>query len=421
VSKKQTSARNPPQSAVNRSGAPHRSATPIIAPFDTLVGQDIAARFLSAVVASGKPHHAYTFIGPLGAGKTTAARAFAQALLCENGGVDTCDTCVRVAHGSHPDFHLIEPQGTSGYLLGQIQALIRDSNRAPVRARRKVYLLPRADLLQDAAANALLKTLEEPPPNTVIILLARVRSAVKATLLSRCQILAFRRIPLKEALAIISQSTGASEVEARIALAATGGSLLYAKQFWRSPERRQLRVAVIEALERLPHADDADLLDMVKNLLVAMKAPLDVVLLEQQEYLQLSRDYLGKGALKRLEQQQRRELSSRERETIGEALEITRSWLRDIMMLRAYSFEAQTAQTHGALQPIEARGAQPTFDIVNADFYSNIQRLAGQVRLESCVRALEATQEAQKLIQYNVNPQLALEVLFLAIRAELEA
>ena len=420
--------------------APSAPAAPIIPPFSELVGQEIAARFLSAVVSEGRPHHAYAFIGPLGAGKTAAAQAFAQALLCPQGGGDNCDDCVRVAHGSHPDYHIVQPLGASGYLLQQIQDLIHDSNMAPLRAKRKVYLLTRADLL-DATANALLKTLEEPAPNTVFILLARTRGAVKETLLSRCQVLPFRWIPQQEAVALLCQSTGATPVEAQIALAATGGSLLYAEQFWRSQARRDLRVAVIETLERLPHADDADLLLMAKNLLVAMKAPLDVVILEQQNQLKLSQDYLGKGALKRLEQQQRRELSSRERDTLGETLEVTRSWLRDIMLLAARRGSAFAAFGEGdaGVSPLEtgvfvegdvgtspAKTTDPAGEhhppqIVNVDFYSNIERLAKQMRLESCVRALAATQEAQKQIQYNVNPQLALEVMLLAIRAELNS
>jgi DNA polymerase-3 subunit delta' len=369
----------------------------VIPPFDNLAGQQLVAKFLSAVIDSKNPGQSYLFVGPLGAGKTAAALAFARAILCDQNGSDDCDCCMRVVHGTHPDVHIIAPLGAKGYLAEQIRDLIHDSTLAPIRAKRKIYLISRADLLKDSSANALLKTLEEPPANTIFILLARTRDAVLETILSRCLVLAFRRIPEPEAIAIISQNTGATTQEARIALSSTGGSLLYAQEFWLSSTRRDLRLAVIEALERLPHSDDAQILEVVKSLLVLMKAPLDSVKLEQQKQLESSRDYLGKGSLSRLEQQHKRELTSKERQTIGEALDVARSWLRDIILVQSGLAE----------------------QAVNVDFHYNIELLAGKTQSSSIVQALEAVNQAQEQIQYNVNPQLALEVMLFSIREEL--
>lgn len=375
-----------------------RKDTSIAPPFDNLVGQELAARFLTAVVKSKNPAHAYLFAGPLGSGKTEAALAFAQALLCEQDGADNCDTCMRVAHGTHPDFHTVAPAGATGYLVEQTREIIASVSKTPVRAQRKVYLLTRADLLTSTTANALLKTLEEPPQATIFILLARNADAVLETITSRCQLLPFRRIPEDEAIATVVEKTGATSEDARIALAATGGSLFYAEQFWRSQERRNLRVATLESLERLVHADDAEVLESAKNLVVKMKAPLDVVKLEQQRRLDQSRDFLAPGAFGRLEQQLRRELTSRERETIGEILDVTRSWLRDIMMVQ-----------------MPGSGQEP----VNVDFITNIRRAGARMQLSSCVKALDAVDEAQRQIQYNVSLQLALEVMLFSLRQEL--
>jgi DNA polymerase-3 subunit delta' len=370
----------------------------IAPPFDELAGQDVVARFLTAVIQSKRPAHAYLFAGPLGSGKMEASLAFAQALLCQKGGADGCDTCVRVAHGTHPDFHIVTPVGVSGYLAEQIKELIASASMAPVRAKRKVYLLTRADQLSGHAANALLKTLEEPPDNTVFILMARNRDAVLDTIVSRCQVLPFRRIPENEAIATFVAKTGAPPADARIALAATGGSLFYAEQFWRSQERRNLRIATLEALERLAHLDDAGVLESAKDLIVKMKAPLDVVKLEQQRHLEQSRDFLAAGALGRLEQQHRRELTGRERETIGEILDVARSWLRDVMVFQ-----------------MPESGEQA----VNSDFITNIKKTTKHMSLAACVRALDAIDEAQRQIQYNVSLQLALEVMLFAIRDEM--
>jgi DNA polymerase-3 subunit delta' len=381
------------QASSQVSGAIAPPIAPTIAPpFDKLVGQELAARFLTAVIASGEPSQAYLFAGPLGSGKTEAANAFARALLCAHGGADDCDTCRRVLHGTHPDFHVITPGGASGYLIEQVQEVIASAALAPVRATRKVYLFTRADLLSGHAANALLKTLEETPANTVFILLARNRDAVLETIDSRCQVLVFCRIPEDEAIAAVVEKTGATPEQARIALATAGGSLFYAERFWRSRERRTLRDVTLKMLELLPHDDDASVLEAVVTLIKEMKTPLDVVRMEQERHLEQSREFLGSGALSRLEQQQRRELTSRERETIGEVLDVTRSWLRDLMAV-------QTP--------------------VNVDFHANIERLAQTVSLDACVRALDAVDEAQRQIQYNVNTQLAFEAMLFKIRREL--
>ena len=376
----------------------NKNSQPIQPPFDDLVGQSTAAYFLTAVIQSNKAAHAYLFAGPLGSSKTEAARAFAQALLCPKGGGDNCDSCMRVAHSTHPDFHIIAPAGVRGYVVEQIQEIIASAGMAPVRSHRKVYLLTRADLLSSNAANALLKTLEEPPDDTVFILLARNRDAVLETIISRCQVLPFRRIPESEALAILIEKLGATPEEARIALAATGGALFYAEEFWQSSERKNLRIATLEALERLARADDATVLESAKDLIVKMRAPLDVVKLEQQRRLEQSKDFLSAGNLSRLEQQLRREFTSRERETIGEILDVTRSWLRDLMIVQMPKSDQKP---------------------VNVDFITNIKRTAEHATMTSCVRALDAVDEAQQQIQYNVSLQLALEVMLFAIRTEL--
>lgn len=374
------------------------NATAIDPPFSELVDQPLVASFLSTACKANASSHAYLFVGPLGAGKTEAAQLLTRALLCPKGGCGTCDECIRVAHKTHPDYHIIEPQGAAGYLVNQITELIRDVSLAPMRATRKVYLFTRADLLKDSAANALLKTLEEPHESVSFILLARTREAVLPTISSRCQHLPFRYIPEHEAVRTLVERTGADEAAARRAFAAAGGSRSSAEQFLHSSERREARIAVIETLERLPLADDLEVLEAVRNLLTIFKQPLDAVKAEQQMQLETSKDFLTKSGLTQLEQQHKRELTSRERDTVGEALDITRSWLRDILLVRLGTPEK----------------------IVNDDFHYHIEQLAGHVDETAAVRALSAVDRAQEQMQYNVSKELALEALFFTLRGELE-
>ncbi|MDR0888458.1 MAG: DNA polymerase III subunit delta' [Coriobacteriales bacterium] len=374
------------------------STTQNPSPFDSLVGQPLVQKFLKNAVGTNKTTHAYMFVGPLGAGKTEAAYALAKALLCPNGGCNACDTCIRISHGTHPDVHTIEPLGAASYLADQIHELIHDTTLAPVRADHKVYIITRGDMLTGVSANALLKTLEEPLPDVTFILLARTRSSVLPTIMSRCTVLSFRRIPEREAAALLQERSGCDEADARIALSATGGSVYRAVNFVRSDVRRTRRLRVLEVIESLEGYDDLQILDAVKSLMSLFKEPLDEVKARQAEQLEQGKDALGKGALSRLEQQHKRELTSRERETVGSALDITRSWVRDVMLC---------ATGLGAA-------------ITNVDHSANIMRTSNHASEAACVRAMQAIDRAQEQIQYNVSIQLALESMLFTIRNELK-
>ena len=368
-------------------------------PFDRLAGQPLVARYLSSAVENRLTSHAYLFVGPIGAGKNEAAQALAKALACKQLGCGSCDDCIRVTRSTHPDVRLIEPEGAAGYVSDQIHQLIHDTNLAPIRAQNKVYIITRADLLNGAPANAFLKTLEEPPGRVVFILLARTRDSVLETLLSRCQVIAFRSISEDEAAQMLMDGSQVTRKEARIALASTGGSAYRAREYLGSSARRNGRIKVIEALERLPESDPLDVLESSRELLIYLKQPLDEVKSELERQLVERRDYLTKGALTALEQQQKRTLTARERDMIVEALNIMRSWLRDCILV-------QIGDSDG---------------MVNADFQYHIVRAANGSDLAALTRAIKAVDEAERQIHYNVSVQSAIEALFFRIRAELTA
>ncbi|MDR3053115.1 MAG: DNA polymerase III subunit delta' [Coriobacteriales bacterium] len=366
-------------------------------PFDSLVGQPLVAQFLTAAVAGARLSHAYLFMGPVGSGKTAAAQALAQAILCKQNGCGACDDCIRVARGTHPDVHIVEPLGANGYVSEQIHEVIHDAALAPVRASSKVYIITRADLLQGSPANAFLKTLEEPLASVVFILLARTRDSVLGTIQSRCQVLAFRTIPSNEAEQLLCSLTGVDQTLARIALAAVGGSVHRAQEFLGQSARRDARIKTIETIEQLAQADDYELLQAARELLVALKAPLDSLKIAQEQELIERKDYLSKGAMTQLEQNHKRSLTARERAAVAEAFCIMRSWLRDCLLQRL-----------GTKEPI-----------VNSDFHYNIELTAPRVDEPSLTRALLAIDKAEQQLHYNVSVQLALEVLLFSLREEL--
>ncbi len=371
--------------------------TQSVSPFDSLVGQPLVTAFLKAAVAEQRISQAYLFVGPVGSGKTEAAKALAKALLCVQKGCGSCDDCRRVARQTHPDFHLIEPLGVDGYLAEQMRELIHDATLAPIRAKKKIYVITRADLLRGVPANAFLKTLEEPGSSVAFILMSRTRDSVMETLLSRCQIVAFRRIPQKEAVDLLCSLTNSSEKEVRIALAVTGDSPHRAYGYLRSSTRRNTRMMVIEKIERLSDSDDLEVLTAAKELLTAVKALLDEARIQQEQQLIDGRDYLSKTAMNALERRLKRELSSRERELIYEELAVVQSWLRDCLLLRA---------------------GQPD-ELINTDCSYLISQTASRVLEPDLVRALKAVDRAKEQIHYKVSVQLAIEVMLFSIREEL--
>src|SRR5687767_15282196 len=173
--------------------------------FAQLVGQEPAVATLSraaaaaAAVVAGRPAdagamtHAWLFTGPPGSGRSVAARAFAAALQCPDGGDGTCHACRTVLSGTHADVHVVVPDGLS-IGVAEARELVRVAGRAPSQGRWQMIIVEDADRMSEAAANAVLKMIEEPPPRTVVMLCAPSLHPddVPVTIRSRCRVVALR-------------------------------------------------------------------------------------------------------------------------------------------------------------------------------------------------------------------------------------
>jgi DNA polymerase-3 subunit gamma/tau len=201
--------------------------------FAEVVGQEPVVRTLSNAVERGQVHHAYLFVGSRGTGKTSMAKILAACLNCARGGgaptVDPCgecESCVSIARATSLD--VIEMDAASNNSVEDIRELRESVAYAPVSGGRKVYILDEAHMLSTAAWNAFLKTLEEPPPNTVFVLATTEAAKVPATVVDRCHRFDFQRPTVEQIAVVIRRAADAESIEipppavAALARAATG-------------------------------------------------------------------------------------------------------------------------------------------------------------------------------------------------------
>ncbi len=182
--------------------------------FSDLVGQDAVVRTLRTALTSGKLAHAYLFSGPRGSGKTSAAKILARCIDCVLGPTpepdNTCENCRAMLAGSALD--VVEVDAASNRGIEEIRALRESVKFAPASMRMKVFIIDEAHMLTREGANAFLKTLEEPPPHAAFILATTAPEALPATILSRCQRYAFRRIPISVMIARMREISDAEGI-----------------------------------------------------------------------------------------------------------------------------------------------------------------------------------------------------------------
>ena len=351
-------------------------------PFASVPEQVEAKRLLSAALADGGAH-AFLLHGPAGVGKRTAAFAFAGALLGDVG---------RVVARSHPDLYVLAPLGEM-IRIDDVRALRHDLHMRPFEADRRVYLVLDADRMNADAADALLKDLEEPPPYAVIVLVAAELGPLPPTILSRCQLVPFRRLSERAVREwIAQQAPERGEGEVRVLSRAAGGRLDRARRLL-DPDAAARREALIAAA-RSAYLDPAFDPREAAGVLLDAAADRGAEAKEREQAFVDTLDLPARDADQRVRRAQR----GAERDELLAGLEGLEAWYRDLVVVAA---GAESAAIH-------------------ADRLDDLREDAAAI--EGAAGAAERVRETWRALEeFNLNPSLALEALFVRIRRELRA
>jgi len=365
-----------------------------------IVGQTEVITWLQKAIESGRLSHAYLFWGPTGVGKRTIAKVFASALNCRDGGCGSCLSCIKIDHETHPDIFFIEPEGN--FLnIDQIRELQREVSLKPFEGKIKVCILDEVDRMTSPAANALLKTLEEPPPDLIFILITANLEGILPTIVSRCQLIRFKLVPSSKMVDILAAKYGMSRGQARLITLVSGGILGNALSLAASPWRLRRREIVLDIVEGIWDAGAVELSEAAGRLISEVKRPLRDLKEIQKKELETIEDLAFNKAhamrmRKRLDQRYKRETSHQERQGFEEILNILASWYRDLLILT----------------PIY-RGENL---LVNMDRIESLKRLSRNISLSQAQKAIEIIEGTKQLMRFNVNMHLAFEVMLFKLQ-----
>lgn len=222
--------------------------------FASIIGHERPVSILKRAIGNDALAHAYLFSGEQGIGKSMTAHALAAALNCAapspDGGCGACPSCRKTAARSHPDVHVLVPDGAE-IKIDQVRAAQSDLSLRPFEGRRKVLIVDNAETLNEASSNAFLKTLEEPPGESLIILVTSMPQSLLITIRSRCQELKFNPLPRKVLAEALRRLRSLDEGDALFLAALSRGSLGRALSM-DSAEEKQAREQVAGMLESLP-------------------------------------------------------------------------------------------------------------------------------------------------------------------------
>jgi DNA polymerase III subunit delta' len=378
--------------------------------FDELIGQERVVDVLVGAVAAAahapagsEMTHAWLFTGPPGSGRSVAARAFAAALQCPDGGCGVCHECRTTLGGSHPDVNLVVPEGLH-LMIREAREIVAASFRAPSRGRWQITLLEDADRMEERTSNTLLKALEEPPPRGVFLLCAPSVDDLLPTIRSRCRLVTLR-IPPYDAVAAHLEREGVEPQLAAFVARAAQAHVGRARRLAADEQVKRRRRDVLELPAQVATVGGcftaaANLVEAAREDATTITAPLDDD--ERAAVLDTFGDTDARGrsrlrgasaALSELERRQRSRSTRTQRDALDRALVDLAAFYRDVLVVQL-----------GA--PVE---------LVNLDVEPLVARLADVGSPESTLRRIEAVLACRTAIGTNVAPLLAVEAMALAL------
>jgi DNA polymerase III subunit delta' len=356
-------------------------------------GQDDAMAFLDAAVL--RPHHAYVLAGPEGSGKSLAARAFVAAFLCHQGGCGECRDCRLALKDQHPNQFLIEPEGRDIHVDKIREEVWQPASRTPPEPGRKIFVIREADRLSPAAADTLLKVLEEPPADCVFVLMSARAHELPETVLSRCHAVMFSA--LSESFVIEALTAeGVDPVKAALAARLAAGNMGRARRLAVTEDGLRFREAARDAIELAAQGPPGGLA-AAGVVLDAAKGYKDALDQDQARDLVPFLDDKGeeepayRGAIRRIKDRYKRKERRAERDYVDWVLLAVSALLRDRIALSV---------------------GIPASDLMNPDLAPG--DVLGVTRAAHGLAAIEAAR-AELAEEFNLNVRLVLERAFLTL------
>jgi DNA polymerase-3 subunit delta' len=379
--------------------------------WDRVVGQPTVVAELQAAVADPTAMtHAWLFTGPPGSGRSVAARAFAAALQCPDGGDGTCHACRTALAGTHADVNVIVPDGLS---IGVLEAreLVRVAGRAPSQGRWQMIIVEDADRMSESAANAVLKMIEEPPARTVVMLCAPSLHPddVPVTIRSRCRVVSLRTPPADAIAEVLVRHDGVDPALAAWSAGASGGHVGRARRLARDEDARLVRKAVLDvplslvSLAACLNAAD-DLVGAAQEETDAATGALNGV---ETDALKASLGVgargpgvaaasRGAGQIRELERRQKSRATRIGRDSLDRALVDLAGLYRDALVL-------------------DSAPSTPV-PLNHPDRRADAEELARRIGAEGALRRIDAVLACRTALEQNVKPQVAVEALTVALR-----
>lgn len=365
--------------------------------YDELIGQAHIVQILQSAVnaaASGEESqemtHAWIFTGPPGSGRSSAAIAFAQALVCKNQGCGQCSDCATAKNGSHPDVEIMRSEGLS-IKVEEIRELLTRTSWAPAVGGWRVVVMEDADRLTESAANALLKAIEEPGLRTVWLLCAPTLHDILPTIRSRCRHIQLHTPGNSEVAKFLIERHQIAPKMADFAARVSQGHIGRARHLATNEEVRNRRQAILAIPSQLTSIANAykqaqKLVDLANAESAAITEALD-----EKEYEQLS-SALGKGsgkALKELEKEQKSRATRITRDTLDGALLDLATFYRDVLLVQSGHDES----------------------LINAELSDQILKIAESSKPQIILSKMDAIMKARENLQRNGAPLLVMEAL----------